>query len=146
MEHSRCTRVDYLKLCAVVYYKKVVLRFILGSPIKSYCHQTIQGKKEVLIPNFIVTRQTKEKRRFSYLILLSPDKQREKNRLHGHQHHTAPTSSHCTTPHHCTSPHCQISSIWTTKEHHIFTQHHRQNSSIRTLPKLINLNPTTTPH
>ena len=68
---------EYLKLCAAVYYKKVVLRFILGSPIKSYRHQTIQGKKEVLVPNFIVTRRTKEKRRFSYLILLSPDKGRK---------------------------------------------------------------------
>jgi len=80
-----------------------------------------KGKKEFLIPNFIVTWQKKEKKR-----------------LHGHQHHTTPTSRHCTMPHHYTSPHCQISSIWTTKEHHILYT--------APPPKLINQNSAKTHH
>ena len=52
----------YLKLCAAVPYKKVVWRSIYPSfTYHFFCHQTIQGK-----------------RRFSYLILLSPDKQMQK--------------------------------------------------------------------
>ena len=137
MEHSKCT-IEYLKLCAAVYYKKVVLRFILGSPIKSYRHQTIQGKKEFLIPNFIVARQTKVKRRFSYLILLSPDKQRNKRESTGTNTtpHPPPVTAprHTTTHHHTAKSHQSGPQKYITSLHSTTTKTHQselcQNSSI----------------
>ena len=115
-----------------------------GSHTSFYFHKTNKGKHEILIPQIIVTRQTKVKRRFSYLILLSPDKQREKTLTapSPHQHHTSPLASHCTALHHTTTPlHITTLQNWINlnqkKKPHIYTA---------PPPKLINLNQTTTPH
>ena len=111
--------------------------FTLGSPIKSYCHQTIQGKRRfsfliLLSPYFIVTRQTMGKKQTAR----TPT-----------PHHTHLQSLHHATPLHITTlP--NLINLDQKRTPHLYNLHSTTAKTHQSEPcqKLINLNPTTTPH